>query len=114
MRYLMLLHVDESGWTRLTPEEQARGMAAYQAYNQTLSAAGALVSTGRLGPSSASMQIRTVGGKVVVLDGPYAETKEQVGGYYLIEAPDRAAALAWAEQCPAAGHGTVEVRELAG
>jgi hypothetical protein len=112
MRYLLLLHVDESGWTRLSPAEQADGMAAYGAYNAALGAAGALVSTGRLAPSAAAVGIRTIGGRPVTMDGPFAETKEQVGGYYLIDAPDLAAALDWARQCPAAGHGTVEVRQV--
>jgi hypothetical protein len=112
MRYLMLLHVDESGWTRLTPAEQADGMAAYARYNEALGAAGALVSTGRLAPSAGALAIRSIGGKPVTMDGPFAETKEQIGGFYLIEAPDEAAALDWAARCPAAGHGTVEVRQV--
>ncbi|MGH6957760.1 MAG: YciI family protein, partial [Caulobacteraceae bacterium] len=65
-----------------------------------------------LTPSAAGFTLRTKGGRPVAMDGPYAETKEQLGGYYLIEAPDRAAALAWAERCPAVGHGSVEVREV--
>jgi hypothetical protein len=112
MRYLLLLHVEESGWARLTADEQAEGMAAYGAYNASLETAGALVSAGRLAPAAAAVGVRTIGGKPVTMDGPFAETKEQVGGYYLIEAPDHAAALAWAQACPAAGHGTVEVREV--
>jgi len=68
---------------------------------------------GRLALSSGAATVRTKGGKAVLMDGPYAETKEQVGGFYLIEAADRAAALAWAARCPAAGHGVVEVREVA-
>ena len=112
MRYLLLLHVEESGWGRLTPAQQTEGMAAYGAYNDALERAGALVSAGRLAPSAAAVGIRTVGGRPVTMDGPFAETKEQVGGFYLIEAPDRAAALGWAERCPAAGHGTVEVRQV--
>ena len=114
MRYLLMLHVDESGWPKLPAPEQAQAMERYAAYNQTLAGAGVLVATGRLTPSAASTQIRTVGGKVVAMDGPYAETKEQVGGFYLIEAPDHGAALDWARQCPAAGHGAVEGREVAG
>ncbi len=114
MRYLMLLHVEEAGWSRLTPAEQAAGLAAYGAFNQALAEAGALVATGRLAPSAAVGQVRTKGGRVVLMDGPYAETKEQIGGFYLIEAADRAAAMAWAERCPAAGHGVVEVREVLG
>ena len=112
MRYLLLLHVDESGWTRLTAAEQAEGMAAYASYNAALGAAGALVSVGRLASSASALAIRTIGGKPVTMDGPFAETKEQIGGFYLIEAADMAAALVWARRCPAAGHGTVEVRQL--
>ena len=112
MRYLFLLHVDEGGWTKLTAAEQAEGMAAYARYNAALAAAGALVSTGRLAPSAGAMGVRTIGGKPVTMDGPFAETKEQIGGYYLIEAPDDAAALDWARRCPAAGHGAVEVRQV--
>ncbi|HEX3406164.1 MAG TPA: YciI family protein [Caulobacteraceae bacterium] len=112
MRYLLLLHVDEGGWARLTPAEQAEGMATYARYNEALGAAGALVSAGRLAPSAGALAIRTIGGRLVTMDGPFAETKEQIGGYYLIEAADLETALDWARRCPAAGHGTVEVRQL--
>ncbi len=112
MRYLLLLHVDEPGWPRLSAAEQAAGMAAYGAFNDALTKAGAFVATGRLTPSVQARAVTTKGGKAVVMDGPYAETKEQVGGYYLIEAPDLAAALDWAGRCPAVGHGAVEVREV--
>ena len=112
MRYLLLLHVEESGWPKLTPDEQAEGMAAYAAYNEALAAGGALISSGRLAPSAGALAIRTIGGKPVMMDGPFAETKEQVAGYYLIEAPDQAAALEWASRCPATGHGAVEVRQV--
>jgi hypothetical protein len=112
MRYLLLLHVEESGWAQLTPAQQAEGMAAYASYNAALGEAGALVSSGRLAPSAGALAIRTIGGNPVTMDGPFAETKEQIGGYYLIEAPDRDAALGWARRCPAAGYGTVEVRQV--
>ena len=114
MRYLLLLHVEESGWGRLSPTEQAAGMAAYGAFNEALTKAGALVMNGRLAASTGAGAVRTKGGKTVVMDGPYAETKEQVGGFYLIDAPSREAALDWAARCPAAGHGVVEVREVMG
>jgi len=113
MRYLLLLHVEERGWAELTPAEQNAGMAQYAAFNDALSQSGALVLVGRLALSSSGATVRTKGGQVVLMDGPYAETKEQVGGFYLIEAADRAAALDWAARCPAAGHGIVEVREVA-
>ena len=112
MRYLLLLHVDEAGWGRLTPDQQTSGMAAYGAYTEALGKAGALVFNGRLAPSAAAMSIKTIGGSPVTMDGPFAETKEQIGGFYLIEAPDAAAAAEWARRCPAVGHGTVEVREV--
>lgn len=114
MRYLLLLHVDESGWGKLSAAEQAAGMAAYGAFNDALAKAGALITTGRLAASTDAGAVRTKGGRTVVMDGPYAETKEQVAGFYLIEAADREAAVAWAAKCPAVGHGTVEVREVLG
>jgi len=112
MRYMLLLHVEEAGWGRLTPAEQSAGMAAYGGFTEALAKAGALVVSGRLAPSVQASAVRTKGGAPVVMDGPYAEAKEQVGGFYLIEANDRAAALQWAARCPAAGYGTVEVREV--
>jgi hypothetical protein len=114
MRYLLLLRLDESGWDRLTAAEQTEAMAAYGAFNAALTKAGALVATGRLAASTGASAVLTKGGKTVVMDGPYAETKEQVAGFYLIEAGGRVAALEWAARCPAAGHGVVEVREVMG
>jgi hypothetical protein len=113
MRYLLLLHVEESGWSALTPAAQAEAMSAYGAYNAALAQAGVLVEMGRLAPSAGAAAVRTKGGQPIVTDGPYAETKEQIGGFYLIEAETRQAALAWAAGCPAAGHGAVEVRAVA-
>ena len=71
-----------------------------------------MVSGDRLRPSSAATTVRSTNGKTQVLDGPYAETKEQLGGYYVIEAPDLDAALSWAQRCPGATHGVVEVRPI--
>jgi len=65
-----------------------------------------------LKPSEATTSVRTVNGKTQVLNGPYAETKEQLGGYFMIEAPDLDAAISWASRCPGATHGTVEVRPI--
>lgn len=112
MQYMLMLYVDESGWTRLTEAQQQQGMAAYIAYNEALTKAGALKGTGRLQPSSTATTIRTANGTSQVLDGPFVDSKEQLGGYYLLDVPDLDAALAWAARCPAAGHGVVEVRPL--
>jgi hypothetical protein len=113
MQYMLLLYVNEAGWPKLSPEQQAQGMAAYMAYTDALRQAGALLGNGRLQATSTATTVRETGdGKTQVLDGPYAETKEQFGGYYLIDVPDLDAALAWAKRCPAASHGAVEVRPL--
>jgi hypothetical protein len=112
MQYLLLLHSDEAGWGAMTPAEQAAGVAAYGTYTQALKDAGVYVTSARLAPSAGAKTIQTKGGRPVTMDGPFAETKEQVAGFYLIETADLAAAMAWAARCPGASHGTVEVRQL--
>jgi hypothetical protein len=112
MQYLLLIHSNESGWAQLTPEQQQQGMTAYMAYSEALKKAGVFVNSNRLRPASNSTTVRVVNGKTQVLDGPYADSKEQVGGYYLIDVPDLDAALSWAARCPGASHGVVEVRPV--
>jgi hypothetical protein len=112
MQYLLMLYVSEAGWTKLTPAEQEQGVAAYRAYTEALTKAGVLTGSNRLQPSSAATTVRIADGKPQVLDGPYADSKEQVGGYYLIDVADLDAAISWAARCPAAGHGVVEIRPL--
>jgi len=112
MQYLLMLYVNEAGWPKLTKAEQEQGMAAYMAYTEALTKAGALKGANRLQPTSTATTVRIADGKTQVLDGPYADSKEQVGGYFLIDVPDLDAALSWAARCPAASHGVVEVRPL--
>jgi hypothetical protein len=112
MQYLLMLYVNEAGWPQLTKAEQEAGMAAYMAYTEALTKAGALVGNKRLQPSSAATTVRVANGKSRVLDGPYADAKEQMGGFYIIDVPDLDAAISWASRCPAAGHGVIEVRPL--
>ena len=112
MQYLLLLYADESAWDSLSPEEQETGIAAYYAYTEALNEAGAMVGSNRLQPAGSATRVKVTDGKQQVLDGPYADSKEQLGGYYLIEAPDLDAALDWAARCPGAHHGTVEVRPV--
>ena len=114
MQYLMTLYVNETGWTKLSKAEQEQGVAAYTAYTEALTKAGVLKGSNRLRPSSSATTVRISNGKTQVLDGPYADSKEQLGGYYLIDVPDLDAALSWAARCPAAGHGVVEVRPIWG
>lgn len=112
MQYLLILHVDESGWPKLTPEEQTSRTADYMAFSKALADAGAFVASGRLTPSQGGRTLTTKGGRPVMTDGPYAETKEQIGGYFLIDAPDLATATEWASQCPTTDHGAVELRQV--
>jgi len=112
MEYLLMVYVNEAGWPKLTPEQQQEGVAAYMAYSEALTKAGVLKGSKRLQPSSAATTVRVADGKPQVLDGPYADSKEQVGGYFLLDVPDLDAALSWAARCPATGHGVVEVRPI--
>ncbi len=112
MQYLLILYSDESGWSKMTKPQQEQGAAAYGAYTEALKKAGALLGSNRLQPISTATTVRVANGKSQVLDGPYADSKEQLGGYYLIDVPDLDAALSWAARCPGAGHGTVEVRPI--
>jgi hypothetical protein len=112
MQYLLTLYSDESMFEKMTPEQQQQGMAAYMAYTEALKNAGALVGANRLRPSGTATTVKAANGKTQVLDGPFADSKEQLGGYYLIEAKDLDAALAWAAKCPGASHGSVEVRAI--
>jgi hypothetical protein len=112
MQYMLMTYVNEAGWSKLTGAQREQGLGAYAAYSEALTKAGVLKSSNRLGSSSAATTVRIADGKSQVLDGPYADSKEQLGGYFLIEVPDLDAAIAWAARCPAAGHGVVEVRPL--
>ena len=106
MEYLLLLFADESGFAKLTPSQSGEAIAAYRAYT------GVLRNTNRLRPVDTATTVRLTSGKTEVLNGPFAETREQLGGYYLIDVPDLDSALSWAARCPGASHGTMEVRPV--
>lgn len=112
MQYLLMLYSDQSAWGRMSSSDQERGVAAYRAYTQALKEAGVWVGSNRLQDTETATTVRLVDGKSQVLDGPYVDSKEQLGGYYLIEASDLDAALGWAARCPGASHGTIEVRPV--
>ena len=114
MQYLLLLYLDDTAWPKMTPAEQEQGKAAYTAFTEALTKAGALKGVNRLQPTETATTVRLADGKPQVLDGPYADTKEQLGGYFLIEAADLDAAIAWAARCPTASHGVVELRPVWG
>ncbi len=87
-------------------------MPAYNAYSQALTEAGVMVGGAGLRPSHTATTLRLEQGQRQVQDGPYADTKEQLGGFFLIDVPDLDAALDWAARCPAASYCAVEVRPL--
>src|SRR5258708_39295579 len=112
MHYMLLIHADERAFETLPAEQVATAMGAYMAYTQALRDAKVLVVSDRLKPSSASTTVRVADGQTKVLDGPFADTKEQLGGFYMIDVPDLDAALSWAARCPGAQHGAVEARPV--
>lgn len=114
MQYMLMLYFDPSGWGTLTPTQQKQGLAAYQAYNDALSKAGVFKAGSSLQPPSTATTVRVTNGKTQVLDGPFVESKEQLGGYFIIDVPDLEAAIEWAARCPGASHGVVELRPLGG
>jgi hypothetical protein len=112
MKYMLMLYIDEKGMAAADEQGRTKMTAAYNAYTEAMKKAGVWIDGGRLRPTDTATTVRAPNGKQQVIDGPYADTKEQLGGYYMIEAADMDAALSWAARCPAAGHGTVEVRPL--
>jgi len=112
MQYLLMDYVNESGWPELTQDEKEYWLGAYRAYMQAMLNAGVLKESKGLYETSSATTVRVVEGQPQVLDGPYADTKEQLGGFHIIEVADLDAAIAWAARSPTALHGTVEVRPL--
>ena len=112
MRYMLLIYNDEAGMMNASKDQIQQTLAAYGAYTEALKNSGAWLAGDRLKPTQASTSVRLASGKTSVLDGPYADTKEQLAGFYMIEAADADAAIAWAARCPAASVGTVEVRPI--
>jgi hypothetical protein len=112
VKYLLMDYVNEGGWPTLTKAEQEHWLGAYRAYMEAMTKAGVLKSSNGLHPTSAATTVRVAEGKTQVLDGPYADSKEQLGGFHLIEVPDLDAAISWAARSPTALHGLVEVRPV--
>ena len=110
MRYMLMIHHDEAA---LAAAPQKELWAEYGAFNEALNKAGAGMASGeRLQPSSAATTVRVAGGKNDVLDGPYADTKEQLAGYFFVTVPDLDEAIAWAKRCPSSKYGSIEIRPI--
>jgi hypothetical protein len=112
MQYVILIYGNEAAMLNAPKEASSQMLAAYVAYTEAIKKAGVLIGSNRLRPTSEATTVRAPGGKQSVVNGPFAETKEQLGGYYLIEAADLDAALSWAARCPGAHHGSIEVRPV--
>jgi hypothetical protein len=112
MQYLLAIYGDERAAENMPRELLTEVINAYMAFTQALRDAHVWVASNRLRPTSAATSVRVTDGRTQLLDGPFAETKEQLGGYYLIDVPNLDAALSWAARCPAARYGTVEVRPI--
>jgi hypothetical protein len=114
MKYMLLINGDE---TRLNPEPGPEGPKVspeFIAYTQAMKKAGVWRDGDRLKQTRHGARVRVRDGKAQVLDGPYADAKEQLGGYYMIEVPTFEEAISWATRCPAAAMGTIEVRPMVG
>jgi hypothetical protein len=112
MKYLLLIYGNEASMQSASKADIDQMMAAYSAYTEAMTKAGVIVGGERLRPSASASTVRVANGKTQVLDGPYVESKEQLGGYYMIDVPDLDAAISWAARCPGASHGTMEVRPI--
>jgi hypothetical protein len=112
MQYLLLIYGQESDWFNLTQAQIGAMMADYAKFTEEITKAGKNLGANRLTPISSATTVRVRDGKRTVTDGPFAETKEQLGGYYLVEAADLDEAISIAAKIPAARHGSVEVRPI--
>jgi len=111
MKYMLLIMGDERAM-QATPIDDTGMSPAYHAFNAAMVKAGVYVGGERLRPTETATTVKVRDKKAVVLAGPYADTQEQLGGYYLIDVPDLDQAIEWAKQCPAAQFGTIEVRPI--
>lgn len=113
MRYTLLLHYPELTPEDLGPDALAEGMREFDVYAKALEAAGVLVSAEVLQPSAVTTTVTAADGTLRVQDGPFADTKEQLGGTFVIDVADLDAAIEWAGKAPSVGWGAVEVRPSA-
>ncbi len=113
MQYLILATETADAFAaRTDPERSGEYWSAWTAYIDALAQSGVMVQAGGLQPPDSATTLRLQDGRRVVHDGPFADTKEQLGGYFVVDVPDIDAALTWAERCPSAGYASVEVRPL--
>jgi hypothetical protein len=114
MQYMCLIYDQEAAWDGATEEQKKAVFQEYMAFTEEVRKAGVMVAGDALEPTSTATTVHVEGGQVQTHDGPFAETKEQLGGYYLLECKDLDEALKWAAKIPATRHfgGKVEVRPV--
>jgi hypothetical protein len=112
MRYMLLIYGDERRPATMTPKDMEANMREWFAYTDAMKQAGAYQAGDPLQPTRTASTVRVKDGKALTTDGPFAETKEQLGGYYLIDVPNLDEALKWAGRCPGARGGSIEVRPI--
>jgi hypothetical protein len=112
MKYMMAIYETEADFSARTDEHRETFWGAWRAYHQALVQAGVIVGGNALQPPATGTTVRVSGGKRHVEDGPYADTKEQLGGFIVLEVASLDAALDWAARCPAAATGAVEIRPI--
>ena len=112
MQYMALIYGDEEVWARFSDEEREAAYDLYRAFGHAAEEAGVLAGGNELGPTRDATTVRVRGDETLVTDGPYAEVKEALGGFYLLECESEEEAIDWAARIPGAHHGAVEVRPV--
>jgi hypothetical protein len=111
-QYMLLIYDDEMQWQRMSEAEAGKAFGEYFAYSKALAEAGIIRGGAPLHPTPTATTVRVRDGRTLTTDGPFAETKEQLGGYYILDVASLDEALAWAAKCPGAKLGSVEVRPV--
>ena len=112
MRYLLLIHTNEQQDAQATPEAREANMSAYYAFTNEIQEAGVMLGGEALQPTATATTVRVRDGQTLTTDGPFAETKEQLGGYYMLECDNLDQAIEYAAKIPGAAQGCVEVRPV--
>jgi hypothetical protein len=112
MKYMLLIYSSDQAWAALTPAQVQATMGQYRTFTQAIQASGQMVGGERLDAASTATTVRVRDGKTLTTDGPYAETKEHLAGYYIVEAKDIDEAIGIAARIPGASYGSVEVRPV--
>jgi hypothetical protein len=112
MRYLLLIYGDEERYSRMSEEELQADLQRWFEYDAEIKASGASPGGEALQPTSTATSVRDDNGNPVVTDGPFAETREQLGGYYLLDVENLDEAMKWAHRCAALNAGTIELRPI--